>query len=178
MSLLTFLFFYTNMLCTATNNKRCIMNKEKVLYQIKTLDKLILRNYICDNKDKNSDYFVTPTQIQVIEYMIEHDDEEVYQKDLEKALDLRRATLSGVLQTMEKNNLLERDLNSNDARVKKIILKYKARNIFLKHKNKIEELEQIVTEGISNEELNIFKNVIEKMKNNLEIYDNNKEVKN
>ena len=80
------------------------MNKEKVLYQIKTLDKLILRNYICDNKDKNSDYFVTPTQIQVIEYMIEHDDEEVYQKDLEKALDLRRATLSGVLQTMEKNN--------------------------------------------------------------------------
>ena len=48
----------------------------------------------------------------------------------------------------------------------------------MKHKNKIEELEQIVTEGISNEELNIFKNVIEKMKNNLEIYDNNKEVKN
>ena len=152
------------------------MNKENVLYQIKDLDKLILRNFICEHKDNKTDFLITPTQIQIIEYMMEHEKEEVYQKDLEKALDLRRATLSGVLQTMEKNELLERDFNSEDARVKKIILKTKARNIFLKHKNKIEELEQIVIKGISNEELKLFSHIIENMKNNLELHD--KDVKN
>ena len=30
----------------------------------------------------------------------------IYQRDLEKDLNLRRATLSGILNTMEKNNLL------------------------------------------------------------------------
>ena len=52
-------------------------------------------------------------------------------KDLEKAIKLRRATISGVLKTMEKKNLITRVISSKDARVKKIILSDKTKKMYL-----------------------------------------------
>lgn len=146
------------------------MENHKVLYQIKTLEKMIFRTF-CNDKcihSQNAKTIPTPTQMQIIEYILEHMDEDIYQKDLEKVLKLRRATVSGVLQTMEKNNLIERFTDSEDSRAKKIILNEKAREIFLKNKQKINELEETVTSNISKSDLEVFSNVIEAMKKNIE----------
>lgn len=142
------------------------MKDIKLLYQIKSLEKIILRN-ISPNIEKDF-YCPTPTQMQIMEYIIEHKNEDVYQKDLEKILKLRRATVSGVLQTMEKNNLIDRVTSLNDTRTKKIILNKRAKDIFLKHEEKIKEIEKIVIKDISNEDLDVFSRVIDMMKNNLE----------
>ena len=106
------------------------MQDYKVLYKIKTLEKLIVRN-IMNEEEICSMKTPTPTQVQIMEYILEHQNEEVYQKDLEDILNLRRATVSGVLQTMEKHGLLDRQIAKNDARVKKIILSKKAEQLFL-----------------------------------------------
>lgn len=81
-------------------------------------------------KDALINKTMTPTQMQIIEYILEHDGSCVYQKDLENVLKLRRATVSGVLQTMEKNDFIERVIDKNDTRVKKIILNKKTSKIF------------------------------------------------
>ena len=107
-----------------------------VLFKIKELDKKIVRTILKENSDINIPP-LTSTQIQILKYMIEHQNEDVYQKDLENVLNLRRATVSGVLQTMEKNNLIKREIYENDVRVKKIILNEKTKSIFLKNKQKI-----------------------------------------
>ena len=104
----------------------------------------------------------------IIEYILEHEGEEIYQKDLEKIFDIRRATVSGVLQTMEKNNLIQRITDTNDTRTKKIILNEKAKQILQKSKEKMNELSKNITEGISPKELENFINTIKKMKENLE----------
>ena len=75
--------------------------------------------------------------------------------------------MSGVLQTMEKNGLLERVINTDDARVKKIILNEKARLIFIKSKSKLEEIEDIITRDIPRDELQIFSKVLDTMQDNL-----------
>ena len=80
--------------------------------------------------------------MQILEYMFKHQDQEIYQKDLEKVLNLRRATVSGVLKTMEKNNLIERIIDSNDTRTKKIVLSNNAQKVFESSKEKIESLEK------------------------------------
>ena len=96
-----------------------------------------------------------------------HINEDVYQKDLERALNLRRATISGILGTMEKNGFIERTIDDKDTRVKKITLSNKALDRYYKGKEYIEHIENTVLKGISDEELKVFNNVLEKMTLNL-----------
>jgi DNA-binding MarR family transcriptional regulator len=155
-----------------------MVKEDRVLYKIKNLEKLVARNFIgnCNFKEglelEQINVHPTPTQLQIIEYIINNYDKNIYQKDLEEVLKLRRATVSGVLQTMERNGLLERTINSDDARVKKIILKKRAREIFLEQDKKLRELEKIIIGDISREELEIFSKVLDKMQENLENIDN------
>lgn len=149
------------------------MEKKDVIYQIKSLEKLYIRTLIPVNFEKlelgigPSVSIPTPTQMLIIEYGIMHSNEGVFQKDLENVLNLRRATVSGVLQTMEKNGLVERVTDSEDERTKKIILKQKAIDVYKENIGRIKKLEAIVTKNISQDELEIFFNVINKMKCNL-----------
>ena len=121
------------------------MKNDRILYQIKGLEKLIARIFFSD-KDKCEDigdffhHVPTHTQMQIIGYILDNYDKEIYQKDLEAVLNLRRATVSGVLQTMERNGLVLRVVNDGDARSKKIILNEKAKKIFASNEKKIAEL--------------------------------------
>lgn len=109
--------------------------------------------------------------MQIIGYILDNYDKEIYQKDLEAVLNLRRATVSGVLQTMERNGLVLRVVNDGDARSKKIILNEKAKKIFASNEKKIAELEKIAVRGIPDDELVIFSKVLSSMKNNLKSID-------
>lgn len=135
----------------------------KILFKLKDLDKIIVRSLLDQEK---LELLPSPTQMQIIEYII-NSDEEVLQCDLEKAIKLRRATISGVLKTMEKKNLITRVISSKDARVKKIILSDKTKKMYLESKAKLEALEELITSNISDNEINIFLEVMNKMQENL-----------
>ncbi|MCI5702555.1 MAG: MarR family transcriptional regulator [Erysipelotrichaceae bacterium] len=135
----------------------------KILFKLKDLDKMIVRSLLDQEK---LELLPSPTQMQIIEYII-NSDEEVLQCDLEKAIKLRRATISGVLKTMEKKNLITRVISSKDARVKKIILSDKTKKMYLESKAKLEALEELITSNISDNEINIFLEVMNKMQENL-----------
>lgn len=141
----------------------------KILFKLKDLDKMIVRSLLDQEK---LELLPSPTQMQIIEYII-NSDEEVLQCDLEKAIKLRRATISGVLKTMEKKNLITRVISSKDARVKKIILSDKTKKMYLESKAKLEALEELITSNISDNEINIFLEVINKMQENLTKKGNN-----
>jgi len=136
-----------------------------ILYKIKDLDMEILR-LIVNNDDEKDICSLSPSQMKIIAYIFNKNDE-VYQRDLEKDLNLRRATLSGILNTMEKNNLLTRISSDKDARSKRIILNEKTKEIFSKKREKLVEVENILIRGIDEKELNKFLNTIDKMKNNI-----------
>lgn len=135
----------------------------KILFKLKDLDKMIVRSLLDQEK---LELLPSPTQMQIIEYII-NSDEEVLQCDLEKAIKLRRATISGVLKTMEKKDLITRVISSKDARVKKIILSDKTKKMYLESKAKLEALEELITSNISDNEINIFLEVMDKMQENL-----------
>lgn len=142
------------------------MEKYHVLYEIRSLEKLLIRSFICDHEIKTPP---TPTQMQIVEYILSVNTE-VYQKDLEAVLNLRRATVSGVLQTMEKNNLIERVATTNDARVKQIILHPRTKKLFLEHQRKLEQIEKIIIKNIDKKDLEAFSSVLNTMKKNIKEY--------
>ena len=145
------------------------MENKKVLYKIKSLNTLIFREIgkNCETNKGEKIVKATPTQMQILAYILECRDKEIYQRDLEKVLNLRRATVSGVLKTMEKNDLVKRVTDNNDTRSKKIILQEKAINIFKRHKKLMLEIENNITKNIPEEEIEIFCNIIDKMKENI-----------
>ena len=151
------------------------MKSHETLYKIRSLEKMIIRLFI-DEKEfiqeqcnlKKKKIFHTTTQKQIIAYILKHKKEDIYQRDLENVLKLRRATVSGVLKTMEKNGFIIRITDKEDTRIKKIILNKNAEEIFEKGEKKLDELEKIVIKDISKTDLKIFSNVIDKMKENIE----------
>ena len=139
--------------------------KKGIYCQIKDLEILIVRMLFNTVK---IDKFRPPTitQARIMDYILEHK-EDVYQKDLEKALNLRRATVSEVLRTMEKKGLIKREKNKMDARSKKIILLKNSKNCHSKITNNIIQLEEVLTQNITQEELEIFTTVLKKMQDNI-----------
>lgn len=158
-------------------DENSFLNEGSILYKIKSVDKLINRNvFYCleksDNEIKieNVQNIPSRSQMEIMNYILKHLDKNkiVYQRDLEKALNLRRATISGILGTMEKNGFIERTIDETDSRIKKITLSPKAKKMYLKSKKYLELIENIIKTDISKEDLEIFDKVISKMNQNLQ----------
>ena len=141
------------------------MEKQRVTYLIKDLNHEIIR-YICI-ADIDKQKMPTPAQMQILHFIISKQNEKIYQKDIGNALNLRRATLSEILKTMEKNDLIFRIKDQIDTRKKEIIISETAKNNFQIVKDKLNEAEKVITSGIKKEDLELFFKIINKMKENL-----------
>ncbi len=147
------------------------MEEERIIFQLKNLEKRIFRYFLQDQELTEKVKGMptpTPTQLQIIGYLIKHRDEDVYQKELEKLFNLKRATVSGVLQTMEKNGLISRVVDHKDTRTKKILLNEKTKELFFIGKQRLDELEKVLFEGFSKEDLCVLQEALKQMQKNME----------
>ena len=148
------------------------MNNKKSVYEIITLNNILKRHLLNIGKCEIPKSPPSPIQIKIMHYLIENNDRDIYQRDLEKILNLRRSTISGILKTMEKHNIIIRSDSKIDSRSKKIELSSRTKEIYEKSKKVFDSVDFLLCKNISSNDLNIFFNVISKMKENLE---NNKE---
>ena len=141
------------------------MEKKRAIYQIKDLNHSIVR-YCCEI-GASRENMPTPAQMQILHYISSQKGKKVYQRDLAVALSLRRATLSEILKTMERNKLISRVPDKNDTRIKEIIISEKAKEKFNIVKSTLNQAEKTVTKNIDPKDLNTFFLVISKMEENL-----------
>lgn len=141
------------------------MEKKRAIYQIKDLNHSIVR-YCCEI-GASKENMPTPAQMQILHYISSQKGKKVYQRDLAVALSLRRATLSEILKTMERNKLISRVPDKNDTRIKEIIISEKAKEKFNIVKSTLNQAEKTVTKNIDPKDLNTFFLVISKMEENL-----------
>jgi len=106
-------------------------------------------------------------QLATISYMAFQNGKDVYQRDLELAFQLRRSTVSSMLSTMEKKGLIYRESVSHDGRLKKILLTEKGREMEETVLTGFSELNEIMTQGLSGEEIASLSSILMKIKNNL-----------
>lgn len=141
------------------------MDNTDILFQIKNMHKSIVKTMM---KNKNIKNYPSPTQIMIINFMIEHMQQDVYQKDIENYLGLSRATVSDVLNTMEKNYIIKRYISSKDTRTKRVFLNELALDKHCEAINHVKKINSIITRDISKEEIKIFVSILNKMKKNLD----------
>lgn len=104
----------------------------------------------------------------VIGYLYHNRDHDVFQRDLQEAFSIRRSTVTGILQLMEKNGLITRASVESDARLKKITLTPKAVALHESVERGIRETEEKIAGGLTPEEKETFLALCEKIKANLE----------
>lgn len=142
------------------------MNKEYMLFKIIELHQSIIQIIM---KDKNYPKRPpSPTQMKILMYLLENKNENIYQKDMERILKVGRATVSDVLNTMEKHGLIKRISDLNNNRIKKIILTDISLEIHQKNVKKSKKIEELLLKDITKNDLKNFKRIIKQMKDNLD----------
>lgn len=138
-----------------------------IVNQLKLLDIEIGRKLFSIAKLNEIDQPPSPLQGKILKYIVENEGKEIYQKNLEERFNVSKATISEVLQTMENNKLIERIQNSQDARLKQIILTETSRKRFNEMEKSFRILNQELEKGLSEEEKQQFIITLNKMKNNI-----------
>lgn len=140
---------------------KLVIRVDKILYELKDLDYEVINRINKTNKSIS----IGITQVKIIEYLMKNP--VTYQKDLEKNLNLSRATISCVLKTMEKNKLIDRVSNTLDARSKEVVLNQNLKSNLEQNISEIKKIDKLITKDIDPNDLEIFLKVMKKMKENL-----------
>ena len=148
------------------------MKEENIGAELRALNISLLRylakHKVRTNKEK-SDYpdETRGLQIWVIDYLIKHQDEDIFQRDLEKEFVMRRSMATNFVKKMEQAGLIRRKPVAYDARLKKIILTDKAFELQAGMMAKKKEFETLLRGDLSEQEIKQFIATIQKIKHNL-----------
>ena len=143
------------------------MRKYKLGLDIEKIDRIISRDMDAHMMKTIDGDKLTVSQAYVIDFILTSQKEDIFQKDLEKEFDLKRAAISLMLNNMEKNDLIKRVPVSEDARLKKIVLTEKAIALSTKIIGAVDEIEHTLVEDLTQEEIDNFYTVLNKMRNSL-----------
>jgi len=100
---------------------------------------------------------------------------QVFQRDIEEAFGIRRSTATVMLQQLERKELIERLPVAGDARLKSIVLTEKAIEFGRALHQDRDKMEAIMRKNITPEELADFFAVADKIRENLECYENSED---
>lgn len=143
-----------------------MLNKRAIGFQIRALNNLIKRDIERTH----------PAELDrtkgvhgwAIGYFYNNRNRDIFQRDFEEHFSIRRSTATGILQLMEKNGLITRESVETDKRLKKIMLTEKAIEIHNTIIKDIESREARLSRNLTDEELEAFFKIVDKIKANLE----------
>jgi len=141
--------------------------EKNIVSEIKSLNNCMVKKLFEMKRKYNDDFHPKPLQVEIIDYLSNNLDKVIYQKDLEEQFNISKAAISEVLASMEIRGMITKLSDSDDARKKRIIL---TEDAFKKHQAVMEKIKQLNDEllvGITDEELEYFIKVIDKLKNNM-----------
>lgn len=105
----------------------------------------------------------------IISYIAENYNRDVFQRDLEKEFDITRSTASKNVDLLVENGFIEREQVDYDARLKKLVLTEKAKDVFKIMRNDRAALEDQMLKGFSDEEKKQLRGFLKRLSSNLEI---------
>ena len=140
-----------------------IMNSSPIYRQINILANRQRRHF--DRLTAEAPF--SGAQGRVLHYLLDHPDEEIFQKDIEEEFGLRPSTATTLLQSMELKGLLRREPSEKDARYMKLTLTPEAE----KHRGalfaEMSQLTEKLAGSIAPDDLKTWQKVTEQMIKNL-----------
>lgn len=142
------------------------MKEDYVGVELRVLSNLIMRQVENDTKQMNLDD-LTATNGWILEYLMDQQGKEIFQKDFENAFGTTRSTISKVLMLMEQKGYITRESVTQDARLKRISLTPKAVEACKIMRGRMSVMEDKLTNGFRPEEKKLLLTYINRMKENM-----------
>ena len=142
-------------------------NDRSMGFRIKSVNNMIRRALDAKFSEEGMEE-VCGMQGPLIEYIYEQSrSRDVFQRDLEKAFNIRRSTATVMLQNMEQKGFVVREPVEWDARLKKIVLTNKAIEQNNAIRRSIDVFNTYLEAGITQEEKEEFFRILDKVTENL-----------
>ncbi len=139
--------------------------KKEIGHEIRVIQRM-LHHKIEAFRAENGDT-LTFVQTRTLSFLLMNSDKDIFQKDLEKELNIRRSTATEILNVLERDGYIERQCSCEDKRLKKLVPTQKAVDMGKRVMNHIQIMEEILSDGISPEDLQTFYSVCDQIKKNL-----------
>lgn len=119
--------------------------------------------------DFASDYDLTGTQVQIIDFLTSRPvSEDVFQKDIEAEFNIRRSTATNILKIMEKKELIKRESVQSDSRLKKIIILDKDQKLQTNIDDFMKQNDQRILSSLGTFERRAFLHALQKLPEKLQ----------
>lgn len=135
-------------------------------YQLKMLDQIFCKEMVKLFREDGYDG-ITMLGGWILEYLVFQEEEVIYQKDIERSFKIGKSTIAGVMKALEKNDLIVRKSVKGDARLKQVCLTEKGGQYIERMCQRRAIIEKRVTKGLSQKELDMFFQIVKKMRENL-----------
>lgn len=140
---------------------------ESIGHEIKALDHLMQRKMIMIASKSELDK-VTVMHGWIIGYLSHNINTDIYQKDIESEFAISRSTVTNILKLMEKKGYITRTSVESDARLKKISLTDKGKQIGAILQKAVDENEKVFDKLLDEDEKKSFLLLIKKLRYGLE----------
>ena len=148
------------------HNECCDHSNDRIGAEIGMLHNLLRRQMACMTEKSEN---ITGMQAMIVHHLIMHEDQgDIFQKDLENVFQMRRSTATGILQLMEQHGIIRREPVEHDGRLKRLVLTEQARAMDKRIGERMEQMEQLLRQDITEDELKGWFAVCEKIRSNLE----------
>lgn len=139
---------------------------KSIMFEMREFSKSI-HDYMRTKQKPIDKKYLPPVQAWVLEYLNKQSGEAIYQKDIEKGLNIARSTATKMLSSMEAKGFIERKAEISDGRMKRLELTDKSKNFLEKLKKEMEDIEDELIMGITEGQLEVFFGIVEQMKSNI-----------
>ncbi|MGM0168111.1 hypothetical protein IGI39_003123 [Enterococcus sp. AZ135] len=138
---------------------------ETIGFEVRELSLMIARQI----EKASNDGHIRGPQGFALGFLVHNRDKEIYQKDLEERLSIRKPTASKLVDRMIKNGFLTTAPSQKDKRLKQLIVTEKAIQTTIEVEKQIDNVEKVLKQGISEEELTQFFATMKKFKQNIQL---------
>ncbi len=142
-------------------------NTNSIGLTLKILTNLVSRK-LEEGIRKQGNNPITPMQAHIIHFFDRTERTSISQREIQKEFGIRGSTAANMLRLMENNHLITRTASPQDARQNVVVLTETGHQLYTQHLTFIQEFEQTLQNGLTDDELKQFFAITEKLKKNLE----------
>lgn len=142
-------------------------NHKRLAFTLRVIQNKI-KAIICSGIPPSSKGPQSQLQGGILGYLYHHQEQPVYQRDIEKEFRISGATATNTLQVMERNGLIVRRALDKDARLKRILMTEDAMQDHRRIEEHMDRMEQRMTQGLSTGEVAELHRMLDKVLENLE----------
>ncbi len=110
---------------------------------------------------------ITSSQCEVLDFLFTSSREEITQRDIERALNLKNPTVTGLLKRLDEKGFILSVPSNKDKRCKNIYLTEKAYDIQKRMEMNRKKLDKMLTIGMTKKETAAFEKLLEKVLYNI-----------